>query len=112
MSISTQGCIFFKFFQVNWGRFSRHNIRVASQKEGEGKKKGKRGRKKGKRGKKKGKRGKKKGKRGRKRVREEEKRGRGEEKRCSGKGRKYFLRCWGRFSTVLCVEKLPQHLKR
>ena len=37
--------------------------------------------------------------RGRKRVREEEKRGRGEEKRCSGKGRKYFLRCWGRFPT-------------
>ena len=72
------------FFQVIWGRFSRHNIRVASQKEGEGKKKGKRGRKKGKRGKKKGKRG-------RKRVREEEKRGRGEEKRCSGKGRKYFM---------------------
>ena len=49
-----QGYIFFKyiFFQESWGRFSRHNICVASQKEGEGKKKGKRGRKKGKRGRK------------------------------------------------------------
>ena len=36
-----------------WGRFSRHNIRVASQKEGEGKKKGERGRKKRERGRKK-----------------------------------------------------------
>ena len=38
----------------------------------------------------------------------EEKRGRGEEKRCAGKGRKYFQRCWGRFSTMLCLETLEK----
>ena len=41
-----------------------------------------------------------------------EKRERVQKKRCAGKGRKYFQMCWGRFSTVLCVENLPQHLKR
>ena len=38
----------------------------------------------------------------------EEKRGRGEEKRFAGKGRKYFQRCWGRFSTMLCLETLDK----
>ena len=48
---------------------------------------------------------------GRKEGRGEEKRGRGEEKRCAGKGRKYFQRCWGRFSTMLCLETFPSTLK-
>ena len=48
---------------------------------------------------------------GRKKRRGEEKRGRGEEKRCAGKGRKYFQRCWGRFSTMLCLETFPSTLK-
>ena len=39
------------------------------------------------------------------------KRERVEEKSCAGKGREYFQRCWGRFSTMLCLENLPQHLK-
>ena len=51
--------IFFKYspppFQVIWGRFSRHNIRVASQKEEEGKKNGEEGKEKGEEGKKEGK---------------------------------------------------------
>ena len=38
----------------------------------------------------------------------EGKRGRGEEKGCAGKGRKYFQRCWGRFSTMLCLETLDK----
>ena len=42
-------------FQVIWGRFSRHNIRVASQKEEEGKKNGEEGKEKGEEGKKEGK---------------------------------------------------------
>ena len=46
-----------------------------------------------------------------KKRRGEEKRGRGEEKRCAGKGRKYFQRCWGRFSTMLCLETFPSTLK-
>ena len=49
---------------------------------------------------------------GRKKGRGEEKRGRGEEKRCAGKGRKYFQRCWGRFSTMLCLETFPSTLKK
>ena len=36
---------------------------------------------------------------------------RGEEKRCAGKGRKYFQRCWGRFSRMLCLETFPSTLK-
>ena len=39
------------------------------------------------------------------------KKGRGEEKRCAGKGKKYFQRCWGRFSTMLCLETFPSTLK-
>ena len=81
-----------------WGRFSRHNIRVASEKRGRGEEKGKRGRKKREKG--------------RKRGKEVEKRGRWEEKSCAGKGREYFQRCWGRFSTMLCLENLSQHLNR
>ena len=77
-----------EFFQVIWGRFSRHNIRMASQKEGEGKKKGKRGRKMGKRGKKKGKRGKKR-ERGRKKMLRE--------------GKKIFLKVLGKvFNSIMC----------
>ena len=50
---------------------------------------------------------------GRKKMKGEEKRLRlrGEEKRCAGKGRKYFQRCWGRFSTMLCLETFPSTLK-
>ena len=57
--------------------------------------------------------------RGRKRGIGEEKRGKGEEKRGEGKKKavqgkeeRNFQRCWGRFSTMLCLENLPQHLKR
>ena len=114
---TNQGCIFFKyspppgggFFQVIWGRFSRHNIRVASQKEEEGKKNGEEGKEKGEEGKKEGK-GKKKDAQGREEnifkgagegfqqyyvlktfpstLKDEvkgRKKGRGEEKRCTGK---------------------------
>ena len=55
--------------------------------------------------------------RGREEKREREKKGErgrkkreGGEKRCAGKVREYFQRCLGRFSTILCLENLPQHL--
>jgi len=47
-----------------------------------------------------------------KRKKGEGKKKKGEgKKRCAGKGRKYFQRCWGRFSTMLCLETFPCTLK-
>ena len=51
--------------------------------------------------------------RGRKKRERRRKRGeRGRNKTFTRKGREHFQMCWGRFSTMLCVENLPQHLKR
>ena len=94
---------------------------MASQKEEEGKKNGEEGKEKGEEGKKEGK-GKKKDAQGRE---ENIFKGAGEgfqqyyvlktfpsTLKDEVKGRKYFQRRWGRFSTMLCLENLPQHLKR
>ena len=65
-----------EIFQVicDLGRFSRHNICVASEKRGRGEEKGGEGKKKEGKGKKKGERGRKKGERGRKKLCREGKR--------------------------------------
>ena len=34
-----------------------------------------------------------------------------ERRKMHGKRKIIFPRCWGRFSTMLCLENLPQHLK-
>ena len=40
------------------------------------------------------------------------KEGEGKKKKERGEGKRYFQRCWGRFSTILCLENLPQHLEK
>ena len=67
-----------------WGRFSRHNIRVASEKRGRGEE------------------GKKKRERGRKRGKDEEKRWRGEEKKVCREGKRIFSKVVGKvFNNVM-----------